>query len=145
VERNGYFKEDGENTIAMEFNKIKETCIYVHDLEAAKSFYHGKLGLPVLSFVAGKHVFFRAGASVLLCFNPDDSRMKVSPPPHACEGRYHFAFEVRREDYEARKAEIVRRGIRITDKLIWKTGQESFYFEDPAGNVLEVVPEGIWE
>ena len=30
----------------MMINQIKETCIYFHDLELAKEFYHAKLGLP---------------------------------------------------------------------------------------------------
>jgi catechol 2,3-dioxygenase-like lactoylglutathione lyase family enzyme len=128
----------------MKITQIKETCIYFPDLELAKSFYHEKLGLPIISFVAGKHIFFRAGTSVLLCFNPDDSRAKKSPPPHFSEGKYHFAFEVKAEDYETQKQDIETMGIRITDRIVWQTGQESFYFEDPAGNVLEIVPEGIW-
>src|SRR5215218_5612952 len=76
---------------SMKFIQIKETCIYFRDLALARSFYHEKLGLPIISFVPGKHIFFRAGSSVLLCFNPDDSRAKTSPPPHFSEGKYHFA------------------------------------------------------
>ena len=58
---------------------------------------------------------------------------------------YHFAFGVTREEYEKHKQEILSKGIEIIDKVIWETGQESFYFEDPVGNVLEIIPEGIWE
>src|SRR6267154_968442 len=118
----------------MKITQIKETCIYFRNLELAKSFYHEKLGLPVISFEPGKHIFFRAGASVLLCFNPEDSKIKKSPPPHFSEGKYHFAFEVKPEEYENHKQEIEEKGIRITDRIVWATGQESFYFEDPAGN-----------
>lgn len=128
----------------MNFRQIKETCIYFKDLETAKAFYHDVLELPIISYVKEKHIFFRAGNSVLLCFNPDDSRLKKSPPPHYANGKYHFAFEVTREEYEKHKQEIQLKGIAIIDKVIWETGQESFYFEDPEGNVLEIVPEGIW-
>lgn len=126
------------------FLQIKETCIYSRELEKVKEFYSGVLGLEVISFVTGKHVFFRAGSSVLLCFDPDDSKMKQSPPSHYAAGKYHFAFEVSAADYEWQKAELIRQGVVVTDQVVWKTGQESFYFEDPAGNVLEVVPVGIW-
>jgi catechol 2,3-dioxygenase-like lactoylglutathione lyase family enzyme len=129
----------------MNITQIKETCIYFRDLNLAKAFYHETLGLPIISFVPEKHIFFQAGASVLLCFNPDDSRTKKSPPPHYFDGKYHFAFEVRPEEYQSHKNEITSKGIRITDLLIWQTGQESFYFEDPIGNVLEIVPQGIWK
>jgi len=129
----------------MNFTQIKETCIYFHDLEKAKEFYSGKLDLPVISYVPGKHIFFRVGTSVLLCFNPDDSRQKRSPPGHFGSGKYHFAFEVKRKEYEVHKNKIKGLGIAIIDSVIWETGQESFYFEDPNGHVLEIVPEGIWK
>jgi len=128
----------------MNFSQIKEICIYYRDLEKAKEFYHTLLELPIISYVKEKHIFFRAGSSVLLCFNPDDSRLKKSPPAHYAEGKYHFAFEVKKEEYEKHKHEILSKGIAIIDKVIWETGQESFYFEDPVGNVLEIVPKGIW-
>lgn len=130
----------------MRFLKIKETCLYIHDLDRAKEFYHETLELPLISYVRGKHIFFRAGTSVLLCFNPTDSRIKESPPAHYAEGKQHFAFEVSTEDYENAKAWIQGKHIRITDTVTWKSGVESFYFEDPEGNILEIVPDkGIWD
>lgn len=126
--------------------KIKETCLYIRDLVQAKAFYHGVLGLPVISYVETKHIFFRAGQSVLLCFNPDDSRHKTTPPAHYGTGKLHFAFEVRDEDYNSEKQKIVDAGVRIIDEVTWASGKKSFYFEDPAGNVLEIVPDsGIWD
>ena len=87
----------------MNFLKIKETCLYVRDLEQAKKFYHEMLELPLISYVPTKHIFFKAGSSVLLCFNPDDSKQKLSPPPHYGEGKQHFAFEVGDHEYEHAK------------------------------------------
>ncbi len=118
----------------------------MRDLVQAKAFYHGVLGLPVISYVETKHIFFRAGQSVLLCFNPDDSRHKTTPPAHYGTGKLHFAFEVRDEDYNIEKQKIVDAGVRIIDEVTWASGKKSFYFEDPAGNVLEIVPDsGIWD
>lgn len=129
----------------MKFLKIKETCLYLHDLEQAKKFYHEVLELPLISYVPGKHIFFMAGSSVLLCFNPNDSREKISPPAHYGGGKQHFAFEVALEEYEQAKTWVKEKGITITDTVVWKSGKESFYFEDPEGNVLEIVPDtGIW-
>ena len=129
----------------MNIRQIKETCLYFRDLEKAKAFYHAVLELPIISFVKDKHIFFRAGNSVLLVFNPEDSKLKKSPPAHFSEGKYHFSFEVAKEEYEMHKQEIASKGVAIIDKVIWETGQESFYFEDPEGNILEIVPEGIWD
>lgn len=129
----------------MNFIKIKETCLYLHDLEQAKKFYHETLGLPLISYVRGKHIFFSVGSSVLLCFNPEDSRNKASPPAHFGGGKQHFAFEVAEADYEQSKDFIRSKGIALTDTVVWSSGKESFYFEDPEGNVLEIVPDqGIW-
>lgn len=129
----------------MKFKQIKETCIYFKDLKLAREFYHDVLDLPIISELKDKHIFFRAGSSVLLCFNPDDSRHKKSPPAHYSEGKYHFAFEVPKAEYESQKKEFLQKGVSITEEIIWTNGLESFYFEDPIGNVVEIVPEGIWD
>lgn len=129
----------------MKFLKIKETCLYVTDLEQARKFYADELELPMISYLEGKHLFFKAGLSVLLLFNPEDSKHKVSPPAHYGGGKQHFAFEVADKDYEGAKAWIKNKGITIIDEVTWAGGKKSFYFEDPAGNVLEIVPQtGIW-
>jgi len=130
----------------MNFLGIKETCLYVENLETTKHFYNEILGLTIISYQPGKHIFFRTGYSVLLCFNPQDSKMKESPPGHYGGGKQHFAFEVSNEDYDQTKAEIKKKGIKIIDEVTWNPGVESFYFEDPEGNILEVVPaSGIWD
>jgi catechol 2,3-dioxygenase-like lactoylglutathione lyase family enzyme len=129
----------------MNILQIKETCLYCRDLERAKKFYEELLGLPLIHYQPGKHLFLRAGNSVLLIFNPDDSKTKKTPPAHFAEGHQHFAFEVTKESYEEHKREIQAGGIAIIDTLSWKNGSESFYFNDPEGNVLEIVPEGIWD
>lgn len=129
----------------MKIRKIKETCLYVADLEKARKFYQEMLELPLINYQAGKHLFLKAGSSVLLVFNPEDSKTKVSPPPHYGYGKQHFAFEVHQQDYQATKEWIISKGIAITDTVFWPAGSESFYFEDPEGNVLEIVPDaGIW-
>lgn len=130
----------------MEFQKIKETCLYINDLARAKEFYHATLGLPVISYVEAKHLFLRVGESVLLLFNPDDSKNKTSPPPHYGGGKQHFAFEIRGDEYLEWKQRIADKGIVIIDEITWPSGKKSFYFNDPEGNVLEILPpKGIWD
>lgn len=130
----------------MDFLKIKETCLYVHDLEKARAFYEGTLGLPVISYFRGKHLFLRVGSCVLLLFNPEDSGQKISPPRHFGGGKQHFAFEVSADEYERSKREISDKGIAVIEEITWKSGKKSFYFNDPEGNVLEIVPDvGIWD
>jgi catechol 2,3-dioxygenase-like lactoylglutathione lyase family enzyme len=130
----------------IKFSGIKETCIYVHDLEVARTFYIDRLGLTLISYVPGKHLFLRAGHSVLLIFNPEDSKNKKSPPAHFGGGHQHFAFEVKDVDYDSAKKMITSKSIEIIDEITWPSGRQSFYFNDPEKNVLEIVPEtGIWD
>jgi catechol-2,3-dioxygenase len=130
----------------MNFIKVKETCLYVNDLEKIKKFYHEVLELPIINYEPGKHIFFRLGSSVLLFFNPEDSRTKITPPSHFGGGKQHVAFEVSKSEYAAAKIEIKSKGIPLLDEVVWKSGEESFYFEDPEGNILEILPDkGIWD
>lgn len=129
----------------MEIKKIKETCLYVQDLAASKEFYHNKLGFKVIGEVAGRHVFFRAGASVLLCFNPEASKKSKNLPPHFGSGQLHLAFEVEKEQYQPWKQKVQDLGITIEQEFDWGGGFLSFYFRDPDEHLLEVVMEGMWE
>lgn len=129
----------------MNFTQIKETCLYISDLDRAEEFYQGLLEFPLISKIQGRHIFFRCGTSVLLCFLPEVTKNESGLPPHFAEGKQHIAFEVEKINYENTKKELVRRGVRITHTQTWKEGLESFYFEDPFGHVLEIVPMGIWE
>lgn len=128
----------------MQFSQIKETCLYVKSLEASLDFYHGKLNLPVISKVDDRHVFFRCGASVLLCFKNSATMAEKNLPPHYAIGKQHIALEVAADQYAACLEEFNKLGITITHKEPWHSDLESFYFEDPDGHVLEVVPSGLW-
>lgn len=101
--------------------------------------------MPVISKVDRRHIFFRAGTSVLLCFLPEATKEEKNLPSHYAYGKQHIAFETGREEYTQWKKMIQEMGITITHEQNWKEGLKSFYFEDPDGHVLEIVPAGIWE
>ena len=129
----------------MQFRGIKETCLYVQDLARTKAFYQGCLGFELIGEVPERHVFFRVGSSVLLCFISAASQQSKILPPHFGQGNLHLAFEVAPPDYEARKAEIEALKIPIELEYDWGRGFRSFYFRDPDGHLLEVVMTGMWE
>ncbi|MDO6389803.1 VOC family protein [Pontibacter sp. BT731] len=129
----------------MEIKKIKETCLYITDLERSRQFYNGKLGLLVIGEVKDRHIFFRAGESVLLCFLPEASRKGGTLPPHFGTGQLHLAFEVSREEYSSWKSKIEKAGIPVEQEYDWGRGFLSLYFRDPDQHLLEVVMEGMWE
>lgn len=127
------------------FTRIKETCLYIPNLDDAVAFYHGLLEMPLISKVEGRHVFFRCGDSVLLCFLPEATEKESSLPAHHAYGKQHIAFEVSQKDYVYTRALLLDKGIDITHEQDWGRDRNSFYFEDPFGHVLEIVPTGIWE
>jgi catechol 2,3-dioxygenase-like lactoylglutathione lyase family enzyme len=129
----------------LEVKKIKETCLYVHDLAQSKAFYNGLLQFPIIGEVEGRHIFFRAGCSVLLCFIAESAAKSVKLPPHFGSGNLHLAFEVDKGLYDATKAQIRSTGIPIEQEFNWGKGFLSFYFRDPDNHLLEVVMEGMWD
>ena len=129
----------------MHIARIKETCIYVTDLHRTKGFYKDQLGLPLISLAEGRHVFFRAGDSVLLCFIADATLQEKELPPHGASGSVHFALEVPRNHYDAALEKVQQAGIPILHRHVWKGGLRSFYFHDPDKNLVEIIEEGLWE
>lgn len=129
----------------MHINQIKESCLYVQDLDRTESFYSGKLNLKVIGRVEGRHIFFEAGSTILLCFIADATKNDKKLPSHYGKGKMHLAFEVPPEDYETVKKSIRSKGIEIEHEQQWSDEYRSFYFRDPDGHSLEVVPRGMWE
>jgi catechol 2,3-dioxygenase-like lactoylglutathione lyase family enzyme len=129
----------------MEIKKIKEICLYVSDLANTKAFYHGKLRFDVIGEVQDRHVFFRAGESVLLCFISEASKQGGTLPPHYGSGQLHLAFEVTKQDYPDWKQKVKGLGIPIEQEYDWGNGYLSFYFRDPDQHLLEIIMEGMWE
>ena len=131
--------------MTLTIKQIKETCLYVEDLEKTQHFYNELLGLPVISVVPNRHVFFQAGSSVLLCFLAEVTKFDTKMPPHFGHGNMHFAFEVPNEEYYLWKESIIAKDILVEQEVEWRNGLLSFYFRDPDNHCLEVVMEGIWD
>jgi len=129
----------------MNIRQIKETSLYIEDLEAAFDFYHSKLGLPLISRAEERHIFFRAGTSVLLCFISDATSKETRLPPHFGGGNQHLAFEVSPQEYDSWKKKVRDQSIEIIHEETWTRGLRSFYFKDPEENLLEIVEEGMWD
>jgi catechol 2,3-dioxygenase-like lactoylglutathione lyase family enzyme len=47
-------------------------------------------------------------------------------------------------EYEAWKERLGAHGVEITQEIEWPSGPRSFYFDDPAGNVLEIAEADMW-
>lgn len=131
--------------LKMMISRIKETCIYVNDLERTKTFYVDQLGLEVISLIEGRHIFFRAGESVLLCFIAEKTKQEKELPPHGATGSIHFAFEVPGKVYAETLQIAKSKGIIILHEHTWKNNLRSFYFHDPDEHLVEIIEEGLWD
>jgi catechol 2,3-dioxygenase-like lactoylglutathione lyase family enzyme len=132
------------------FRKIVETCIYSSELEKLKNFYVNNIGLQFVSEEPGRHVFLKAGKSMLLIFNPDSTTNKnqIMVPPHGAStppASVHFALEIEKEDYENAKNILILNKIEIEKELTWENEKlKSIYFRDPSRNLVEFITKGNW-
>ena len=134
---------------------ILETILYAADLAAAEAFYRDVLGLEVYSRVAGRQVFLRCGAQMLLIFNPDATskppvpNARVPVPPHGAHGPGHVCFSATASGLIDWRRRLEAGGIAIEADFEWpspvpdKRGR-SIYFRDPAGNSVELAEPRIW-
>jgi catechol-2,3-dioxygenase len=132
------------------FRKIVETSIYSSELEKMKNFYVNIIGLEFVSEESGRHVFLKAGRSMLLIFDPVSTTNKSGSifPSHGAStppAIIHFALEIEKEDYKDLKDTLIRNGIKIEKELTWGDDRlNSMYFRDPAGNLVEFITKGNW-
>lgn len=129
----------------MQVIQIKENCLYVKDLNKTRQFYEELMNFEVISFVKGRHVFFRSGSSVLLCFVPEVTKAEKNLPPHFAYGPQHLAFEVPVNEYSSWKNRLIESNINIVHEQHWKGDIYSFYFYDPDQHLLEIIIPGMWE
>lgn len=120
-----------------------ETCLYVDDLDRAETFYSEVLGLTLYAKAAGRHLFYRLEGGMLLLFNPAASALPGDVPSHAGKPGGHACLSIPREETDAWQARLEGHGLKVT-RYAWGNHGESLYFEDPAGNVLELAPGSIW-
>ena len=130
-----------------QFSGVLETSLY-HDAaasEAIERFYAEILGLdPVSRWPGG--VAYRVGDVVLLLFEREGLADRDSPiAAHGTVGPGHACLVVAGAGpYEEWRTRIAATGIEITHEHEWGDGYRSFYFNDPAGNLLEIADGDLW-
>lgn len=125
--------------------RILETILYAEDLEAARSFYVGLLGLEEIIFDPERDLFLKLDGSVLIIFKASRTVIADSGvPPHGTTGIGHAAFAATEPEIEAWKERLESSNVPIIEEIRWKNGAKSIYFCDPAGNVLEFATPNLW-
>lgn len=122
---------------------ILETVVYctTENEKETRRFYREVLGLEPFGEDSAGH---RLGNGVFLLFNRDESSVQDWPPPHGAVGPVHTCFLAAAGDYERWKEELSAKGVEVVKEIEWERGPRSFYFEDPAGNMLEIAEADMW-
>ena len=127
----------------MQLERILETVLYYEAgrEEALARFYGEVLGLQR---IGSDGLTFRIGGGLLLFFDAGRAAVQSTPPPHGATGSIHTCFVAAREDYESWKQRLRDGSVAIVDEIEWGNGVRSFYFHDPAGNLLEIADGDLW-
>jgi catechol 2,3-dioxygenase-like lactoylglutathione lyase family enzyme len=128
----------------MQLAGVLETVLYctTENEEKTRRFYREVLGLQPVREGSVSH---RLGTGVFLLFNADESAAQDSPPAHgAPNARVHTCFLAAPGEYERWKERLGTHGVAVSEEIEWDSGPRSFYFEDPAGNVLEIAEADMW-
>jgi catechol 2,3-dioxygenase-like lactoylglutathione lyase family enzyme len=120
---------------------VLETVLYYEAAveEEVERFYRDDLGLRRVSRF-GDGMVFRLGESLLLLF--DAAKTSARPDErsrHGASGSVHACFLATAGEYDRWKRELD-----VLEEVTWPAGVRSFYFRDPAGNLLEVAEGDLW-
>lgn len=128
---------------------VLEAAIYVDDLDQTQRFYADVVGLDVIARVDPRHVFFACGASVVLAFVAEETRIpsgdaNLPVPTHGAVGPGHICFSVPGEDLDGWVEHLTANGVEIEADFHWPHGPRSVYVRDPAGNSVEFAEPKLW-
>ncbi len=125
--------------------RVLETVLYYasDQQDAVEQFYENVLGLESLG-LGRWSLAFRLGQGVVLLFDRERSSTQDEPPPHGASGSIHAAFLAAPGEYDAWKERLADRGVALIEEIAWESGVRSCYFNDPAGNLLEIAERDLW-
>jgi catechol 2,3-dioxygenase-like lactoylglutathione lyase family enzyme len=111
----------------MQVEQVDFISVLTEDIQRAKEFYGGTLGLPIET-EGENDLEFTLGQVTLDVFNPTSVGQKFAPSP--------AGIAIRVPDVAAARAELEAKGVQFDGEII-DTGVCHFaFFEDPDGNKL---------
>jgi catechol 2,3-dioxygenase-like lactoylglutathione lyase family enzyme len=140
--QNEYVRVVGED---LRLASVLETVLYYapDQQDDMERFYEDVLGLESLG-LGRWSLAFRLGPGVVLLFDRERSAAQDEPPPHGASGSIHTAFLAAAGEYDDWKERLADRGVTLIDEIAWDDGVRSCYFNDPAGNLLEIAARDLW-
>jgi catechol 2,3-dioxygenase-like lactoylglutathione lyase family enzyme len=132
---------------------VLETALYVDDMERARAFYEGVLGLAPMFADARLTAYPVGGRSALLIFRrgaaTETARLPGGTiPPHDGAGPDHCALSVATNALPKWERHLAERGVAVEGRTEWPSAgpvaSVSIYFRDPDGHLLELATPGLW-
>jgi catechol 2,3-dioxygenase-like lactoylglutathione lyase family enzyme len=123
-----------------------ETSLYhePQEREAVERFYAEALRLSLVARW-DDGLAFRVGPGVILLFDRAGLAERSGPiADHGTTGPGHACLRAAPGDYERWREQLVEAEVEIVHDHEWSEGKRSFYFRDPAGNLLEVADADLW-
>jgi catechol 2,3-dioxygenase-like lactoylglutathione lyase family enzyme len=128
---------------------VLETALYTGDMDRARAFYEGVLGLKPIFSDNRLCAYGVAERSVLLIFRRGSATQTVTMPGgtipgHDGAGPLHVAFAIGKDELARWEQHLAARGVAIEGATNWSRGGKSIYFRDPDGHLLELATPGLW-
>ncbi len=130
----------------MALEAVLETCVYgsASEWDEIERFYAETLELREVQRWPGA-VAYRLGDGVLLVFEREALARRDGPiARHGSLGPSHVCLRAAADEYESWRRRLSERGVEITHEESWGDRGRSFYFEDPAANLIEIAGADIW-
>lgn len=132
---------------------VLETALYVDDMDRARAFYEGVLGLAPMFADVRLTAYPVGGRSALLVFRRGAATETAhlpggTIPPHDGAGPIHCAFAIAADALPMWEDHLAARGVPVEGRTVWRStkpsGSTSIYFRDPDGHLLELATPGLW-
>jgi catechol 2,3-dioxygenase-like lactoylglutathione lyase family enzyme len=130
-------------------SNLKETALYVDDVDRAVRFYRDVLGLPILVQDERFCALDVNSQNVLLLFLRGASNQTTTLPggqipPHDGDGSIHAGFAIEAAEIEAWEMHLAAHSVEVLSRMEWPRGGRSLYFRDPDGHLIELLTPGVW-
>ena len=128
---------------------IAHAAFKVSDMEKARQFYEGVLGLEPIYTDSRLSAYAVAARDVLLVFRKGATgETAILPggtiPGHGGDGQLHVAFAIGKDELSPWEERLASKDVEIEGRNVWSRGGHSIYFRDPDGHLLELATPGLW-